>query len=240
MPFENDTVLNEHHNAALCVFATGRYLKFIPDLVATAREHFLPDLCPSIVVFSNRYANNVDHNFFVPWLPWPLGSLLRYHFLVTQAPFLRGQYQYIFMCDADMRFVGPVGREILGRLVAALYDPLGPQPTSLALPFCRDPNSASYVSPDHDGRYMVGGFQGGESDAYLDACAALSDMVAQDLAQGIIAPWHDESYWNAYLVAHPPDIVLSTAYCTREQHQDENTKLVALVKDHTSYRRLQA
>ena len=73
--------------------------------------------------------------------------------------------------------------------------------------------------------------------------------MKEDLDQGIIAVWHDESQWNRYCLDFNPDVILNPSYCfsgltqmgySKEldalQREKFPPKLVALTKNHAEYR----
>lgn len=219
------------HEVALCVFATGRYTEFLPRLIATVRKFFLAPLYVDVVVLTNQteLACDCDQALFVPQLPWPLGSMLRYHFLAKARETL-SKYKYIFMCDADMLFAGHVGTEVLGRLVAT--ESVENVKAINNVPFCRNKASTAYIPAGKGQAYYAGGFQGGTSAAYLSACDTIMQMIDEDLNARIIAHWHDESYWNAYLFRSRPTVALSSDYCASDTHMTAATKIVALTKNH--------
>jgi hypothetical protein len=222
---------------ALCCFATGRYKEFLPDLARTAREHFDPGDTLDLVGFvdNDQTPAGFDRVFQIPHLRWPYGTLYRYRWLAEREKEL-SQYDYLFMCDVDMRFVGPVGPEILGGLVGVLHaGHLKKNPQ--ALPYCRHKGSTARVRPGLGTRYYAGGFQGGAARQYLKACRHIADNITQDERHHYIADWHDESHWNAYLVSRPPAVSLSPQYCWGEPDGcPPGTKILALAKDHAAFR----
>jgi len=221
------------YNVALCVFATGRYSEFLRPLVATVEKHFLTSHNVDLLAFSDQQVPAVCLGIPTPHLPWPLGTMLRYHFLPNAG---LDAYDYVFMCDADAYFIGDVGDEVLGDLVASLSRG-NARVSPDAITYCRNPESAAYVPFGSEGHYYIGGFQGGRSKQYLAACAAMVEMVNQDLSNNTIPSWHDESYWNAYLRNTPPTVALPMDFCLPVDVQTDGTKLRALYKDHAAYRR---
>lgn len=51
----------------------------------------------------------------------------------------------------------------------------------------------------HLTRYVSGGFNGGTREAFFTLCRTILERTRQDLANGIIAKWHDESQLNRYI-----------------------------------------
>jgi histo-blood group ABO system transferase len=160
---------------------------------------------------------------------------------------------YIFYMDADYWVCNPTDTDALlvNGLVATAHvlnlvvpatSPMGPVETN--------PQSTAYVRTGTNTQlYYCGGFQGGSSEAYLQACRGISKGIDEDDKNGIMAAWHDESHWNRYLVDHPPTTVLSQSYMYPESclsKPDEyngclrrmqiNPVMVALDKNHKKVR----
>lgn len=160
-------------------------------------------------------------------VPWPMPTLMRYHLFLQQEEKLK-DYDYIFYCDADMKFVNIVGDEILGTgLTAAphpgyfldkkLYPPYEPNELSTAyIPRPGkveiDPNSTSQVKQRFVPHYYAGGFQGGRTKQFIEAMKVMKDMIDTDQKMGYTAVWNDESYWNKYLSQNPPSVMLNPSY----------------------------
>jgi histo-blood group ABO system transferase len=137
---------------------------------------------------------------------WPDATLYRYHTVLDYADGLTADY--LFLIDADMRFEADVGEEILGRLTATQHPGYvnGEKP-----PYEDRPESAACV---RKGRcYYAGGFVGGERQWFLAMAQKIVWQIDQDISNGILARWHDESHLNRVLAAAPPEVTLSPAYC---------------------------
>lgn len=140
---------------------------------------------------------------------WPLPTLMRYHLYLQQEEKLR-EYDYIFHCDVDMRFVDYVGDEILGEGLTAAFHPMYNLRPSFYAPFEPNPESKAYVPQQK--HYYAGGFQGGRTEEFIDAMKEIKKTVDYDFGKNYVARWNEESHWNKYLVDHPPAITLSPAY----------------------------
>ena len=152
---------------------------------------------------------------------WPYPTLLRYNLFLQQEEKLK-EYDYIFYCDVDMRFVNVVGDEILGNLTAAQH-PMYALKKEYWPPYEPNELSASYIKRpgrliDENGKprfmplYFAGGFQGGKTDKYIEAMKSTEKIIEKDLVQSYIPIWNDESAWNKYLSENPPDVVLTPSY----------------------------
>ncbi len=219
---------------ALCVIATGKYRCFVPDLWNSARRHFLPGRDVRLFVFAD--APPAVQCKFIPTKhrPWPGPTLYRYHAMLAAERKLRA-CDYVFYCDADMRFAAPVGQEVLGALTAVVHPGFAGRPTG-EYTYERRPESRAYIAPGAGRHYYAGGFQGGRADAYLAAMESMRAAIDEDLRRGLVAVWHDESHWNRYCLDHPPEVVLPPAYCCPESWPMDGRKLLALDKDHGALR----
>lgn len=164
-------------------------------------------------------------------VPFPYPTLLRYNLFLQEEEKLK-EFDYIFFCDVDMRFVSTVGDEILSDGITAAVHPGYHIRNQLHPPIESNPNSASYIS--RPGKivndpnattatgqktgnrfvplYYAGGFQGGKGEKFIEAMKATKKIIELDLNKSYIPRWNDESAWNRYLFEHEPQIVLSPSY----------------------------
>ncbi len=155
-------------------------------------------------------------------IEWPFPTLLRYNLFMQQEELLK-EYDYIYYCDIDMRFVNVVGDEILGQGLTAAQHPMYALGSQYWPPY--EPNSESEAYIPRPGKvvnsngkprfmplYYAGGFQGGKSEPWLKAMREMKQMTDKDLNKNYIPIWNDESIWNKYLFLNPPDVVLTPAY----------------------------
>jgi histo-blood group ABO system transferase len=229
--------METNNKIALCVFATGKYMEFLDGLVKSVRKHFNPSMPVDIVTFTDTKPAPELSNiaFKIPHLKWPYGTLLRYRF-IRDATDVLSNYSYVYMCDADMRFVDNVGQEVVGKLVGAVHR--GHMNKSANdLPNTSNKKSTAYITKRIRPVYYAGGFQGGAGNKYLAACTAMANNIARDEQHGIMADWHDESHWNAYLARHITTVDLGPPYCWGEPDGcPPGTKILALAKNHDEYR----
>ncbi len=215
-------------SVALCVIATGEYRRFLPGLLESARRFFLPGHCVYPYVFGDGgYLCNA-YNWDIAHEPWPGPTLHRYHTILKAEPL--ASYDYIFYVDADCRFVGTVGNEILGGLVGVIHQGQATQPRDIRA-YETNRKSTACISRTEGRRYYAGGFQGGRSPDFIKAMQVIRGQITTDEANGITAKWHDESHWNRYLVDRPPDIALPPTYCCSDFDLLPNPKLLALTKE---------
>lgn len=155
-------------------------------------------------------------------IEWPFPTLLRYNLFLQQEDLLK-EYDYIFYCDIDMRFVNVVGDEILGEGLTAAQHPMYAHRKEYWPPYEPNKESACYIprpgkvitdngKPRFMPLYYAGGFQGGKSGPWIEAMKEMRKMIDSDLDKNYIPIWNDESAWQAYLFNHEPGIVLTPSY----------------------------
>lgn len=186
--------------ALVCVAGGRAYEVYAEALMESAREHFRPTRRMEYVILDGEAS-------------WPNGTLLRYHRLLQET----FKTDYLFMADADMLVVAPVGAEVLDPDQDAITVTTHPGYVGLPgeeLPFEDRFESACYVPLQKRYRYICGGFVGGERREFQDLARMIVKRIDQDLAAGIQPRWNDESALNAAITIYGGyKTVLSPSYC---------------------------
>lgn len=234
----------------LLLIVTGRYDIFLQRLIDTLESHFFKEHEITIYLFWDKphYKLNLPCRFSVICIPtihkpFPFPTLYRYKYFTNAAEKIHSDY--IFYLDVDMILVGDVGEEILpqendGGLVATGH----PGFWIGGGAWCTNYGSTAYTPENQWTRYCAGGFQGGETKAYLAACKEMAENISIDESHGIISEWHDESHFNRYIATHKYKL-LTPEYCMiPEQSVKEKygiahltPRIIALTKDHEELRR---
>ena len=106
------------YRIGLVVTATGKYYGLFPPLFESIQKYFFPTHDVRVFLFTDQ---NVDEAAYeeralrvirIVHGPWPDATLRRYEYIDDN----RRRFQdldYLFYCDADMRFVSTVAEEIL-------------------------------------------------------------------------------------------------------------------------------
>lgn len=223
----------------LLVIATGKYTQFIPPLFKSVNKHFMKGHEVNMFVFTDGKVpeNDIIKRIEQEHLGWPHATLKRYHIFDKNKREL-SKMDYLYYCDADMKFVSDVGDEIL------------PEKNSNGLVGTEHPGfyggrrgtyenrqeSTAYVAPNEGVVYCAGGFNGGTSEAFLRMSKTIKERVDKDLEKDIIAVWHDESQMNRYFIDNIPKL-LNPSYCYPESWDIPfEKKLLALDKNHSEIR----
>lgn len=153
---------------------------------------------------------------------WPYPTLLRYNLFLQEEQKLK-DYDYIFYCDVDMRFVSVVGDEILGPGLTAAQHPMYALRKEYWPPYEPNDKSASYIKRpgkvvEFQGQirfmplYFAGGFQGGKADKFIEAMKETKKLIEADMGKNYIPIWNDETAWNKYLSENIPETILTPSY----------------------------
>lgn len=193
---------------------TGKYRVFWEEFYETAEKHFLPGTTKHYYVWSNFPVPAASNVTYVPcpWCGWPDETLKRFHrFLAIKDDLLRHKYLYFF--NANVKLIADVhGEEVLPvgayRLVAAVHALWWRPGPTVECKNVRDllesnPMSLAYVPDPAKHDYIMGGFNGGYSEDYMEMAKTIKVRIDIDMAQGIIAKYHDESHMNHYSMSHP-------------------------------------
>lgn len=211
-------------NAALCMseevailcIGTGEYTRLLPGLLRSVRQYFLPGRSKRFYVFTDGEAESAPDVQRVERAHrgWPVDTLERYGMFTEIAGELK-RHRYIYFFNANMRPVAPIGREVLPtaeRPLVVVQHPRCFTPEELAAATEQRPGSMAHI-PTLPYTYVAGGFNGGTTEAFLTMAAELHRRQLADAVAGLMPPWHDESYLNAYRVQHEELFrVLSPAY----------------------------
>lgn len=198
---------------AILYICTGAYSVFWADFYTSFERYFLPECQKTYFVFTDAAAlaheeqPNVRRYEQEAW-PWPYSTLRRFTVFLRAQEELKN-YDHVFFCNANLVCSRPVtAAEFLPRADRGETLTLVQQPgfwnkKPLFYTYDRNPRCRAYI-PYNCGRdYVSGGLNGGTSAAFLALCRELERRTEADLADGIIARWHDESQLNRYAAERP-------------------------------------
>lgn len=190
-------------SVTLCCVAGGDvYVRYARALEESARAHFLPG--------TRNYFK------FIPGQEgWPDGTMYRWHRLLENMP----DTDYVFLCDADMYFENPVGPEILSRHITVTTHPGFVGKAAQELPYERRPASCCCVVPEDGAVYFAGGFAGGPTEEVKRFAGEIAARIDQDVANGIVPVWHDESALNKVASEWTELHVLDPSMCHPDQDE---------------------
>ena len=192
---------------ALLYICTGKYDIFWEGFYQSSEQFFLPSAQKEYFVFTDQNIeifNNRVHKIYQDKLGWPFDTLMRFKMFDSIKEQLK-LFDYIFFVNANMRFLVPIGEEILPSEEEGILIVKHPgfyNKSRSEFTYDENPKSLAYI-PENEGKYyFMGGFNGGISSSYLKLISTLKTNIDKDLENGIIALWHDESHLNSYMINH--------------------------------------
>lgn len=228
----------------ICILsiATNKYIQFVERLLDNIEESFLNGHDLKCLLFTDHEVETSDNVRVcqIEHEPWPMPTLKRYNYFVKEKEFI-SQFDYCFYFDVDMGIVDKVGDEVLSDLVATQHPYQSFYP-KVQRSYDRNPQSLAYVPLGEEGdNYYAGGFNGGSTKNFLEMSEVIAKRVNEDLKNGVVALWHDESHMNRYLIDNPPTLSLDPSYCFAEEQMDNpqypyKPKIIALKKNHNELR----
>lgn len=218
----------EKTTVGILYICTGSYQAFWPPFYENFRENFLPDCEKKFFVFTDaehiKYEEEPGvYRFAQEAYPWPYSTLKRFSIFLSQQEEI-AKTDYLLYCNANLHCVRPVKKEEIlpdlsagQNLVAVSHvHTWGQKP--IFHPYERNLKSRAGIPYNCGTYYVAGGFNGGETKAFLEACRELERRTEADLADGIIADHHDESQWNRLVAERPEQVrVLNPRYCVPEE-----------------------
>lgn len=221
----------------LLVVATGKYIQFVQPLIESAEHYFLPTHKRTYFIFTDHVDEVPKADNIVPIfqkkLGWPYDTMMRCKMYVEHQD-LYQNIDFMFACDADMRFVDTVGDEILSFRVATQH----PGAVGRRGTYETNPKGLAYVA-DYEGEYyFAGGIYGGSKEEFITINQTIYNRITADQNNGIMPLWHDESHLNRYFIDFKPTLILSPSYCFPEGWYwlNYHPRLLALNKNHAEMR----
>uniref|UniRef100_A0A3P9QAC2 Uncharacterized protein n=1 Tax=Poecilia reticulata TaxID=8081 RepID=A0A3P9QAC2_POERE len=207
----------------LLALVVGTYARFVRHFLYSAENHFLPGQMVTYYILTDN-PRTLDPPVelgpgrqmkVLPAAELPGWHKLAYRRMVLFAEALWDsigkEVDYIFCADVDQEFVGPVGEEILGDLVATLHPEFFEMPRS-NFPYEDQEESSACVEEDEGDYYYTSEFYGGVVSQMRRLARECSLLILQDEANKVMAKGLEESYLNRYLIDHRPTCVLSPEY----------------------------
>lgn len=207
----------------IVIVATAKYIKFLPKLIDSIQTYWMNDLTTDIHIFTNRikdadillsqtdYTKGTINYHEVEHGVWPAATLYRFHYFKKHMAKITGHY--VFYIDADTIITSPITKEILSPRTVVQHCGFVNGGGS----FETRKESRAYTPMSLRKTYYGGGFWGLDHVNFCQFINTAVDMINEDLANGIMPIWHDESVLNAYMASAEPTKVLSPSY-----HYPEN------------------
>ncbi len=194
---------------AILYICTGKYSLFWKDFFTSSEKYFAPRHEKEYFVFTDQkilhQENARVHHIEQAPLGWPDITLKRYHMFAGIQDCLRA-FDCIFFFNANVRFCRVIGDTYLPDSEYPLVFQQHPgfyNKSCCMYPYERNMASQAFIPKTRGRHYLAGGINGGMRDDYLAMIEANIRAIDEDLRQGIVACWHDESHLNKYALGKP-------------------------------------
>ena len=190
---------------AILYISLGGYHVFWEEFYKSCEKNFCIDIEKEYFIFSDNPSRIKSlgeriNLYKQDNLGWPFSTLMRYHMFSRIKNILK-KYTYICYFNANTFFIEKIyTEEFFGNSRNELTGGLHPGYNSQSnekYPF--ENRKLSKAFSKHNQYYFQGCINGGQSKHFLNAVDEIKTNIIQDINNGIIAIWHDESHWNCYL-----------------------------------------
>lgn len=213
--------MNKEIEVGILYIATGRYSVFWEDFYVSCERFFLPSAKKTYFLFTDdasiQVRNNVvkiEHQF----RGWPEETLLRWDtFLKVESKLEK--MDYLYFLNANMSPQDYIGDEIFPNVEQGLMVALHPYFYGADRSLYTYENRAcskAFIASTEGTYYFMGAFNGGRSRDFLQMVHEIDVATKEDLSNGIIAEWHDESHLNRYMLDKKP-LILEPNYIFPEK-----------------------
>jgi hypothetical protein len=189
---------------ALFITATGKYTEFLPKLIQSADQYFLPQQEVVYVIFVSDIATPLPETkrgieyIEVEHKPFPEASMWRSYFYskyLSDHNYYE-KFTHCYAIDADAYFASEITTDICNKPLVCVAHGAYVNRTNEA-PFEKRKYSACFQF--HPQTYVGGGFYGGETYSFKLMCGLMFLYIQNDRMVGITPIWHDESAINKFV-----------------------------------------
>lgn len=229
----------EKKKIGILYITTGKYVIFWKAFYESFEKYFLPHMERHYFVFTDACEDEIKESQYVhvyreKQLPWPLPTLLKYHYFLQVEEELK-QMDYLYqsngpvVCEDYVDEEGFLPREEFGETLMFTRHPGFYQKPRIFIPYERNPRSKAYVPYNQGKCYVFGAMNGGKSDAYLSFMKELRQRITDDLNHNLIARFHDESHVNHGILFQENYRIIDMAYAYPSNAEIPTKRIICLL-----------
>jgi hypothetical protein len=188
---------------AILTICTGKYTIFFDGFYNSIKHNFLTDIQKTFYVFTDGDVKNGEDVIRIEQkkLGWPYDTMFRFKMFNRISEQLN-QYDYLFFLNANMLVSEQIDVSILpgienDNLIGVIHPGFYNSEKQL-FPYERRGESSLFINQNEGRYYFQGCLNGGKSHDFLNMSSILDKKIEEDLKNGIIPIWHDESALNWY------------------------------------------
>lgn len=210
---------------AILNISIGKYDVFWEDFYRTAEKNFLPKEDKHYFVFTDNndlYGSNLENVSIIYQknLGWPFNTMKRFEMFKRITEKLN-KYDYVFFINGNALFMKELTSDFIKinkNIITIIHPGLYGKKID-DMPYERNPKSRSFIPKGKGKFYVQGAFIGGKSKAFVELINSLDNATTEDLKDGIIAIWHDESFLNRYILDKDDIQVMGRQYLYYEEYK---------------------
>lgn len=249
IPNIQKVIKNKTTNVAICFIGTSQYLNFLPKYYDNIEKYFLPNCKKTFLVFTDGELEGLPDNvlqYHQEHLKWPLITLKRFEIINKAREDILKHDWFVFI-DADGLVVDNISEEEFfnqEKSYFGVHHPchfLGMHPHG-SYPGAFETNKksrASIFKTDDISTYWQGCLWGGKVPDIFELIDTIQKRTDDDLKDGIIAVWHDESHINKFFIENKNKVhTLSPSYAYPEDFSSKcnfEPKIIHLSKNNSKY-----
>jgi len=190
-------------NIGILIICIGKYKIFFDDLYKSSENFFFNGYKKTYYVFTDGNINEYENvkKIYQENLGWPNNTMMRFEMFNKINKELLEE-DYLFFLNANMIFEETVGIEVIPKkehnFLMGVIHPGYFNKGIKEYPYERRNESTLYIPIGNGKHYFQGCFNGGRSKEFLNMSSILSEKINEDLKNGIIPIYHDESALNWY------------------------------------------
>ncbi|MDD3266706.1 MAG: family 6 glucosyltransferase [Burkholderiales bacterium] len=187
---------------AILYICTGKYDVFWNIFYNSSERHFCESVKKHYFVFTDSKKIESSENTTVIYqdnLGWPFNTMYRYKMFLRVKAELLGFDKVIFF-NGNCLFNQNISYESFfgeNKNIVACIHPGFYNKSKKEYTYENRVQSLAFIKDSYF--YVQGAINGGNAEDFIRICEELATNIDKDLENGIVAIWHDESHWNAYL-----------------------------------------
>lgn len=219
--------------------ATGKYVKYLDNCLKSFDEKFFPNYEKKFVIgdSDSGYKSPIKNCHIISVLdgPWPMPTLYKFK-VINRCEILLSDCDIIFWIDVDLNVISTIDNEEevfptsdipICCVIHCGWTIDGRECECTA--FDRNSLSLAYVK-EHTTPYHQACLFGGYRDEFFRMSKLLEYNVDEDLRNGIIARYHDESHLNRYFQDHVVKTIPKTYARPVAMGPLEGMKIIHIIK----------
>lgn len=201
---------NDIKSVGILYVAIGKYTIFLDKFYESCEKNLFPGVQKTYYVFTDAkrlvLSEEKENVIRLPIknFDWPGNTLFRYHMFLNYWDFIKN-HDFLLFLNANTEIVDKINTEELfpfgnKKYVVAEHPYYYRETNLFKLPYEKRIESNAYVGDFNlSYKYVGGGFIGARPIDFKFISEKISSLIDEDLKNGIIAQWHDESHFNKFV-----------------------------------------